>query len=345
MSNRVIAFGEALLRLSTPGFLRIIQANTFNVSFGGAEVNVAVSLARFGLDVDFVTRIPSNEIGDACLDFFRRHGVGLDMVIRGGERLGLFYYETGAAQRPSLVLYDRAHSSISTTTLGMINWKQVFKDASWFHFTGITPALSESVAEVCLEALMIAKQMGLCISCDLNYRSKLWKWGKDAIEVMPELVKFCDVLIGNEEDAEKVLGVSAPETDILSGEIHADKYRFVCEEIVKQYPNITTIATTLRGSLSASHNTWSGSLWHKDKYYFGPTHDILPIVDRLGGGDSFAAGLIYGMTQFQDNIQKALDFAVAASCLKHSIQDDLNLISLAEVEKLMSGDSSGRVSR
>ncbi len=346
MDKKFITFGEALLRLSAPGYLRIEQAQTFNVAFGGAELNVAVSLSRFGKNVDYITRIPENEIGDACLAYIRKYNIGLSHIIRGGSRLGLYYYETGAAQRPSLVQYDRANSGAATIAPGMVNWSEVFEDAGWFHFSGITASLSESAANICLEAVVEAKRLGVIVSCDLNYRSKLWNWGKTAIDVMSELVKHCDVIIGNEEDAEKSLGVKAPQTDIKKANLKSENYLVVCEELSKTYPNLQTIVFTLRGSLSASHNTWSAVLWNKDKGFFsGITYDIKPIVDRLGGGDSFAAGIIYGLTEFSDDYQKALNFAISASCLKHSIQDDYNLVSLEEVFRLMDGDGSGRVSR
>ena len=243
------------------------------------------------------------------------------------------------------MLYDREYSGAATILPGMVDWETVFKEAKWFHFSGITPALSESAADVCLEALKVAKELNVNVSCDLNYRSKLWKWEKNAVEVMPELINYCDVIIGNEEDAEKTLGVKAPETDIKTGKIKSENYKFVCEELANQYSNVKTIAFTLRGSLSASHNTWSGVLWNDHKFYTGVTYDLNPIVDRLGGGDSFSAGIILGLSKFGENYQKCLDFALAASCLKHSIQDDFNLVSIDEVMRLMEGDASGRVSR
>lgn len=346
MDKKFITFGEALLRLSAPGNLRIEQASTLNVAFGGAELNVGVSLSRFGKEVEFIARIPENEIGDACLAYIRKNNIGLANIIRGGSRLGLYYYETGAAQRPSLVLYDRANSGAATIETGMIDWPKIFDNAGWFHFSGITASLSASAADVCLEAVIEAKRKGVIVSCDLNYRSKLWNWGKNAIDVMSELVRYCDVIIGNEEDAEKSLGVKAPKTDITKANVKGENYLVVCEALSKTYPHLQTIVFTLRGSLSASHNTWSAVLWNKDKGFFnGVTYDIKPIVDRLGGGDSFAAGIIYGLTEFPEDHQKALNFAISASCLKHSIQDDFNLVSLNEVFRLMEGDASGRVSR
>jgi 2-dehydro-3-deoxygluconokinase len=275
----------------------------------------------------------------------RECGVGVEKIVFGGERLGIYFLEMGVVARPSKVIYDRANSALSTIEPGMVDWVGVFSDASWFHWTGITPAISKGAAEVCLEAVTTAKEMGLTISCDLNYRSKLWKWGKSAGEVMPALVERCSVAIGNEEDAAKVFGIHAADTDVTSGRVDAEKYLHVCEELHKRFPNLGTIAVTLRGSISASHNTWSGVLWDDGRFYAGPTHDITHIVDRVGGGDSFMGGLIYGLLTFGDDKQKALSFALAASCLKHTVFGDYNLVSIAEVEKIMSGDVSGRVSR
>jgi len=344
-NKRVVTFGEVMMRLSPPDHLRFVQARSFDVVYGGGEVNVAVSLANYGIPVDFVTRLPENDIGEACIQFLRQFGVGVDKIVRGGERLGIYFLEIGATQRASKVIYDRANSAIATIKPGMIDWEGVFADAGWFHWTGITPAISEGGADVCLEAVRTAKEMGLTISCDLNYRSKLWKWGKAASEVMPDLVKECDIAIGNEEDADKVFGIRAAGVDVTSGQVDADKYRSVCEELAKRFPNLKTIAITLRGSLSASHNTWSGILWDRGNIYVAPIYDITHIVDRVGGGDAFMGGLIYGLKRYPDDKQRALNFAVAASCLKHSIVGDFNLVTVAEVEKLMGGDISGRVSR
>jgi 2-dehydro-3-deoxygluconokinase len=315
------------------------------VIYGGGEANVAVSLANYGIDVDYVTRLPANDLGDACIAFLRQYGVGTAKIVRGGDRLGIYFLEMGAMQRPSKVIYDRASSAIATIQPGTIDWASVFSDANWFHWTGITPAISESLAAVCLEGVKAAHDMGLTVSCDLNYRSKLWKWGRQPGEVMPDLVQYCDVAIGNEEDAAKVFGIHAADTDVTSGQVDAAKYRSVCEKLVERFPNLKTVAITLRGSLSASHNTWSGMLWHGGKAYLAPTYDITHIVDRVGGGDSFMGGLIYGLNTYRDDPQSALNFAVAASCLKHSIYGDFNMVTVAEVEKLMGGDVSGRVSR
>ena len=345
MSNKVVTFGEIMMRLSPPGFLRFGQARSFDVIYGGGEANVAAALANFGVSVDYVTRLPDNDLGEACVQFLRGYGVGVDKIVRGGDRLGIYFLEIGAVQRASKVVYDRANSAIATVQRGMINWQQVFADADWFHWTGITPAISAGTAEACLEAVQAAKELGLTVSCDLNYRKKLWKWGKTPGEVMPDLVRYCDIAIGNEEDADKVFGIRAPDTDVTAGVIEADKYRFVCEELAKRFPNLKMVAITLRGSISASHNTWSGVLWQQGEFYVGPTYDITHIVDRVGGGDAFMGGLIYGLRTYGENRQRALDFAVAASCLKHSIFGDFNMVTAAEVEKLMGGDVSGRVSR
>jgi len=345
MVKKVVTFGEIMMRLSPPGFQRFVQARSFDVVYGGGEANVACSLANFGIPVDYVTRLPKNELGMACRNFIREQGIGTDKIVWGGDRLGIYFLEMGAVSRASLVVYDRDNSSIATIEKGMVDWKKVFADAGWFHWTCITPAISKGLAEVCMEGIQVAKEMGLTVSCDLNYRAKLWKWGKKASEVMPEMVKYCDVAIGNEEDAEKVFGIKAAETDVTSGKVEADKYAFVCEELHKRFNNLKTVAITLRGSISASHNTWSGILWDQGKTYVGPTFDITHIVDRVGGGDSFMGGLIYGLLTYGDNKQAALNFAVAASCLKHTIFGDFNLVSVSEVEKLMGGDTSGRVSR
>jgi 2-dehydro-3-deoxygluconokinase len=343
--HKVVTFGEIMMRLTPPDKLRFTQARAFDVIYGGGEANVAVSLAHFGEPVDYVTRLPANDLGEACIQFLRQYGVGTDKIVRGGERLGIYFLEVGAAQRASAVIYDRANSAIATIQRGMIDWGSVFAGADWFHWTGITPAISQSLAEVCLEAAQTARKMGLTVSCDLNYRAKLWRWGRKASEVMPELLQHCDVAVGNEEDAEKVFGIRAPETDVKSGVVRADPYRHVCEELARRFPNLRLIAATLRGSLSASHNTWSGVLWDAGRFYTGLTFDMADIVDRVGGGDAFAGGLIYGLRAYRDDRQKALNFAIAASCLKHTIIGDFNLASVAEVERLMGGDVSGRVSR
>jgi 2-dehydro-3-deoxygluconokinase len=343
--KKVVTFGEIMLRLNPPGFLRFGQARSFDVAFGGGEANVSVSLANFGLATDFVTRLPKNDLGDACLAYLRSYGVGTAKAIRGGSRIGIYFLENGAVQRGSKVVYDREGSSIATIKKGMLDWEMIFADADWFHWTGITPAVSESLCEVCLEGIRRARQMGLTVSCDLNYRAKLWKWGKKAGEVMPEMVRHCDIAVGNEEDADQVFGIKAPDVDVVAGRVEAEKFGAVAEGLKKAFPNLKLIAVTLRGSLSASHNTWSGILYDGARLYTGPVFNITDIVDRVGGGDAFVGGLIYGLRTYGDNHQKALDFAVAASCLKHSIVGDFNMVSVEEAEKTMSGEVSGRVSR
>ena len=334
-----------MMRLSPPGFQRFVQARSFDMIFGGGEANVAVSLANFGIPVDYVTRLPKHEIGDACISFLRQFGVGTSQIVRGGDRIGIYFLEMGSMQRSSKVIYDRNGSSIATIEPGMVNWTKVFEGATWFHWTGITPAISKGLADVCLEAVKKAKEVGLTVSCDLNYRAKLWKWGKSASEVMPELVSYADVAIGNEEDAEKVFGIKAPGADITAGKVDGEMYRAVAEALMKRFPNLKKAAITLRGSLSASHNTWSGLLYDGKRAYIAPIFQVTHIVDRVGGGDAFGGGLIYGLLTYGDDLQKALNFAVAASCLKHSIFGDFNLMSIAEVEQLMKGDVSGRVAR
>lgn len=341
----VVTFGEIMLRLSPPDHLRFTQARSFDVLYGGGESNVAVSLANYGIPTEYVTRLPANDIGDSCLNFLRQFGVGTKHIVRGGERIGIYFLEHGAVQRGSKVVYDRAGSALATIQPGMIDWGAVFDGASWFHWTGITPAISEGAAAVCLEGVKAAKSHGLTVSTDLNYRKKLWKWGKPAGEVMQDLVALSDVAIGNEEDADKVFGIHAPDTDVTSGVVDAEKYQYVCEKLAERFPTLKTIAITLRGSISASHNSWSAVLWHQGKMLVGPQFEITHIVDRVGGGDSFMGGLIYGLLTYAQDRQKALDFAVSASALKHTIFGDFNLVSVAEVEKLMSGDASGRVSR
>jgi 2-dehydro-3-deoxygluconokinase len=345
MNARVVTFGEIMLRLSPPNFQRITQARNFDVIYGGGEANVAVSLANFDVPVDFVTRLPNNEIGEACIQYLRQFGVNTSKIVRGGDRMGIYFLEMGASTRASKVIYDRAYSAIATAEPDIFNWDEIFQRITWFHWTGITPAISQNLANICLEAIKVAKTKGITVSCDMNYRSKLWQYGKKASEIMPELIKHCDIAIGNEEDADKVLGIKAPDTDVTSGEIDATKYKYVVEEIMRIFPNLKFVAITLRGSISASHNKWSGILYDGKEMFIGPQYDITHIVDRVGGGDSFMAGLIYGLITNKNNPQYALRFALAASCLKHTIFGDFNLVNLEEVLNLMKGDTSGRVSR
>ena len=345
--SKVITFGEIMLRLATPDYLRFSQATTLSATFGGGEANVAVSLANYGVDVEFVTRLPKNDIAAACVGELRKYGVGVKNIVYGGERLGIYFLETGAVARPSKVVYDRAHSSISTIEKGMIDWEKVFEGADWFHWTGITPAISASAAEVCLEACKAANRLGVTVSCDLNFRKNLWKYGKTAAEVMPALVECCDVILGNEEDAEKVFGIKPEGFDVTAtgGEVEQAAFESVCRQMMERFPRAKKVIITLRGSINANHNTWGGVLFDGEKLYASPRYDITHIVDRVGGGDSFMGGLIYGLREYKGDDQRALNFAVAASALKHTIYGDFNLVTVAEVENLMKGDGSGRVAR
>ena len=345
--RKVVTFGEIMLRLATPGHLRFSQTKEFNATFGGGEANVAVSLANYGIDTDFVTRLPQNDIAESCIMDLRSHGVCVNNIIRGGERIGIYFLETGAVARASKVVYDRANSSISTIEKGMIDWKEVFKDAEWFHWTGITPALSQSAAEVCLEAIKVANKIGITVSCDLNYRKNLWKYGKTASEVMPALVEGCDVILGNEEDCEKVFGIKPEGFDVTTtgGEVNSGEFESVCTQMMNRFPRCKKMIVTLRGAINANHNTWGGVLYSDGTLKQSKRYDITHIVDRVGGGDSFMGGLIYGLITYPDNDSKALDFAVAASCLKHTIYGDFNLVTVGEVENLIKGDGSGRVLR
>ncbi len=345
--KKVVTFGEIMLRLATPGYQRFIQSNNLNATFGGGEANVAVSLSNYGIPTDFVTRLPKNDIADWCISDLRKYNVGTGNIIRGGERVGIYFLETGAVARASKVVYDRANSSIADIKPGMVNWREVFKDAQWFHWTGITPALSQGAADACLEAIRIANEMGVMVSTDLNYRKNLWKYGKTAAEVMPALVEGCDVILGNEEDAEKVFGIKPEGFDVAhtGGEVDAAEFESVCTQMMKKFPRAKKVIITLRGSINANHNTWGGCLYADGKLYQSKRYDITHIVDRVGGGDSFMGGLIYGLIAYPTDDQQALEFAVAASCLKHTIYGDFNLVSVSEVENLLKGDGSGRVSR
>jgi len=345
MNKKVVAFGEIMLRLSTPDYLRFSQSNTLNATFGGGEANVAVSLANFGIPVDYVTRLPKNDIGQACLMDLRKYGVGVENIVWGGDRLGIYFLETGAVSRGSKVVYDRAHSAVSEIKPGMIDWDKVFENTGWFHWTGITPAISQSAADVCLEAIKKANELGVTVSCDLNFRKNLWKYGKKAGEVMPELVAGTDIILGNEEDAEMVLGIKPEGINVTGGHVEAAAYESVSKQIMTKFPRCKKVITTLRGSVNANHNSWSGVLWDGQKLFESPTYQITHIVDRVGGGDSFMGGLIYGLLTYKNDDQKALNFAVAASCLKHTIFGDYNQVTVDEVEKLMGGDASGRVAR
>ena len=340
---KVITFGELMLRLAPEGYLRFVQSNKFEATFGGAEANVAVSLANYNQDVNFVSKLPNNEIGQMAINSLRQYGVNTSNIVRGGNRVGIYYCEKGASQRPSKVIYDRANSSIALASKEDFDWNEIFKDSDWFHVTGITPALSKEVAEITLEACKAAKKKGVTISCDLNFRKKLWS-NKEANETMSKLCKYIDICIANEEDAKDVFGIEAKDTDINSGKLNKEGYVSVAEQLSQRF-NFKYVAITLRESISANDNNWSAMLYNtkEGKAYFSKKYAI-HIVDRVGGGDSFGAGLIYALrNSYKD--QDAIEFAVAASCLKHSIEGDYNLVSLEEVKALANGDASGRVKR
>jgi 2-dehydro-3-deoxygluconokinase len=341
--EKYITFGEIMLRLKPPHWERFFQSPLLEATFGGGEANVAVGLARFGLNVAYVSVIPDNAIGDACIRELRRQGVDTSLIIRKGNRLGIYFLEAGANQRPSVVIYDRSHSAIAEARPGDIDWDKVFNGASWFHITGITPAISLSASELSLEAVKKAREKGLTISCDLNFRKNLWKYGKSAPEVMGELVKYVDIALGNEEDCQKSLGVKV-EIDVESGKLQVQRYKELTDKVLSLYPNIQKIAITLRESHSADYNGWSAVLNNRKEFLVSKKYEIHNIVDRVGGGDTFAAGLIYGVTNLPSD-KEALEFAVAASCLMHSIPGDLPLISLKEVKSLVKGAASGRVQR
>ncbi len=342
-TTRVVTFGEIMLRLKPPGAERFFQSPALEATFGGGEANVATALARFGVDTAYVSVIPPNAIGDACVGELRRQGIDTSHVVRKGTRLGIYFLEAGANQRPSVVIYDRAGAAIAEAHRGDIDWDSCFAGATWFHITGITPAISLTASELSLEAVQKAKKKGLTVSCDLNYRKNLWKYGKSAPEVMGELVKSVDVAIANEEDCQKALGVSVA-VDVESGKLDPAQYRALAEKVLSSYPSLKKIAITLRESRSADENGWSGVLHTGKEFLVSRRYDIRDIVDRVGSGDTFAAGLLYGLTSLASP-QEALEFAVAASCLKHSIPGDLPLLNVAEVKALMGGSGSGRVQR
>jgi len=341
--TRVVTLGEVMLRLKSPGFERLFQSPALEATFGGAEANVAASLAQFGVDARFVSAIPANNVGDACIAMLRSFGVDTSMIRRQGERLGIYFLENGANQRPSRVTYDRSGSSISTAKASDFDWGAVFEGADWFHISGVTPAISASAAELSIAAARAARERGLTVSCDYNYRKNLWRYGKSAPEVMRELVGFATVGIANEEDCQKALGIDI-DVDVKSGAIEKDRYRALAEKVLSAFPNLERQVITLRESHSADHNGWSAVMFDRKQFLSSRHYEITDIVDRVGGGDSFAAGLIYGLRAYNDG-QRALEFAAAASCLKHSILGDLNRVSAAEVEMLVAGDASGRVQR
>ena len=342
---KVITFGEIMLRLKSPSYERFFQSPVLEATFGGGEANVAVSLANYGMDASFVTVLPKNDITDACIRELRGFGVDTGKIVRKDGRLGIYYLETGAVQRPSKVVYDRAGSAIAEAKAGDIDWKSVFDGATWFHLTGITPAISQGAANLSLEAVKAAKEMGVHVSCDLNYRKNLWKYGKRADEVMTELVKYVDTVIANEEDFQKSLGLSAESASaVQEGQIDVELYKKIASSAMAKYPNIKRVAITLRESKSANHNDWSACLYNGKDFFLSRKYSITDIVDRVGGGDSFGGGLIYGLNTYGSE-KEALEFAVAASCLKHTIPGDYNRVTVAEVESLMKGSGTGRVQR
>ena len=343
MSGRVVTFGEIMLRLAPPGFERFLQTSQFTATFGGAEANVAAAVSSFGLPAAFVTVLPENPVADSAVAQVRGFGVDVSQIVRGKGRLGVYYLEAGANQRPSRIVYDREHSAISLAKSGDIPWSRAFEGAAWFHISGITPAISASSAELAMESVRGARAAGLTISCDLNYRKNLWKWGQPAREVMPQLVKLTDVLIANEEDVQAALGIEA-DVDVRSGQLDRGQYEKLAGKVLSVYPNLRAIAITLRESVSASHNGWSACLLDRERFMLSRRYEITHIVDRVGAGDCFAAGLIYGMLTGLE-AQQGLDFAVAASCLKHSIPGDFSRVTVAEVNALLKEGGSGRVQR
>ena len=340
---RVLTFGEIMLRLRAPGQERFFQSNLMEATFGGGEANVAVSLANYGMKAEFFTFLPENAIGDECVKELRKFGVDTRKIQRSPGRMGIYFLENGANQLPSKVIYDRAYSSMALARPGYADWGSVFQGVDWFHITGITPAISESAMELSLQTVKEAKTRGITVSCDLNYRKNLWKYGVKASQVMREMAEYVDVAIANEEDVQKSLEITA-DVDVESGELDREKYRALGDKVLATYPNMKMIAITLRESHSADWNGWAACLNDREHFYVSKKYEIRDIVDRVGGGDSFAGGLIYGLDCYADR-QQALEFAVAASCLKHSIIGDFNRVGTADVEKLMSGDGTGRVQR
>jgi len=340
---RYLTFGEIMLRLRSIGHERLFQSPVLEATFGGGEANVAVSLANFGLDIEYLTVLPKNTIGDACIQELRKFGVGVNKIQRGEGRMGIYYLEAGANQLPSKVVYDREYSAIAMTKCGDIDWAQAFSGVNWFHITGITPAISSSAMEVSLEAVKAAKEMDLTVSCDLNFRKNLWKYGTKAPEVMRELIKYVDVAVANEEDCQKSLGISV-NVDVSSGSLDLNKYEKLSNMVLETFPDLKLIAITLRESQSADINGWSACLNDRENFLVSKKYEIKDIIDRVGGGDAFGAGLIYGLNTYEDK-SEALEFAVAASCLKHSIIGDFNRVDVSDVIKLKGGDATGRVQR
>lgn len=342
--TRVVTLGEVMLRLKSPGFERLFQSPMLEATFGGAEANVAASLAQFGVHARFISAIPANPIGDACIAELRGFGVDTSQIKRQGDRLGIYFLENGANQRPSRVTYDRSGSAIASLSASDLDWDAVFEGADWFHISGVTPAISATAAELSIAAARAARERKLTVSCDYNYRKNLWKYGKQAPDVMRELVRLATVGIANEEDCQKALGIEV-DVDVRSGELEQAKYRALAEKVLAAFPNLERQVITLRESHSADNNGWRAVMHNRRDFLTSRRYEITDIVDRVGGGDSFAAGLVYGLRAFRGDDQRALEFATAASCLKHSILGDINRVSVAEVEALMGGDGSGRVIR
>lgn len=340
---KVLTFGEIMLRLKAPGHERFFQSPSLEATFGGGEANVAVSLANYGMDAAFLTVLPKNDIAEACIRELRYFGVDTSRILRGEGRMGIYYLQGGANQLPSKVVYDRAYSAIALAKPGDIDWDKAFDGVDWFHITGITPAISETAMELSLESVAEAKKRGITVSCDLNYRKNLWKYGKAASEVMNKLAESVDVAIANEEDVQKSLGITA-DVDVESGSLDREKYRMLGSKVLSAFPNMKMIAITLRESHSADYNGWAACLNDGERFYISKKYEIRDIIDRVGGGDSFAGGLIYGLNHYADR-QQALEFAVAASCLKHSVIGDFNRVDVSDVEKLAGGDGTGRVQR
>lgn len=346
MSKKVVAFGEVMLRLSPPKHNRFCQSQEFNMSFGGGEANTAISLANYGVDAEFITRLPDNEIAKKCMGVLRAKYVNIDHIITGGNRMGIYYLETGASMRASKVVYDRKGSAFTEIKPGMINWEEIFEDAGWFHWSGITPALSQNTADACLEAIEVASRMGLTISCDINNRFALWKYGKTIQEVLPQMIKHCDVILASKEDMATIFNIHPLEADISNSadndNLDIAIYESVCKQFIQQYPKAKKIFTTFRDSISASHNKLNAVLYNGEQMFKGPMYDISDIIDRVGAGDSFMGGMIYGLLHYND--QKAINFAETASFLKHTIYGDFNRVTLKEINAVMDGKVSADIS-
>ena len=344
--TKIVTFGEIMVRLEAPNYLKLIQTNKFDINYAGAEANVAVSLANYGMQTEYITCLPSNPIAERCIMTLRGHKVGVNHILRSGKRMGIMYLETGSNARPSKVYYDREGSSIATIKSGSIDWRKILNNADWFHWTGITPALSEGAANECLSAIKTANKLGITVSCDINYRDNLWKYGKSATEVMSEMVKNCDIILGNEEDCEKVFGITPPNFNAKNthGIIDQNIFINVGQQMMKKFPRCKKIVITLRGAINANHNTWGSILYNGKELIESRCYNITDIVDRVGSGDSFMGGLIFGLLHYK-NDRKALEFATAASCLKHTLKGDFNWVTIQDVENLMNGDECGRVKR